>query len=34
VMASWAALAILPAMRVLWWAHGHSEPDRLEVLLR
>jgi rod shape-determining protein MreD len=34
VTAAWAALAILPAMRVLWWAHGHSEPDRLEVLLR
>ena len=34
VIAAWAALAVVPAMRVMWWVHGHAEPDRLEVLLR
>lgn len=33
-MAVWAALLVTPALRVLWWVHGHSEPDRVEVLLR
>ena len=28
------ALAVVPLMRVLWWVHGHDEPDRLEVVLR
>jgi rod shape-determining protein MreD len=34
VQAAWAAVLILPALKVMWWVHGHSEPDRLEVLLR
>jgi rod shape-determining protein MreD len=34
VMAGWCAVLVLPLIRVLWWVHGHSEPDRLEVLLR
>jgi rod shape-determining protein MreD len=34
MMAAVAALAVVPLMRALWWVHGHSEPDRLEVLLR
>ena len=34
VMAAWCALLVLPLIRVMWWVHGHSEPDRLEVLLR
>jgi rod shape-determining protein MreD len=34
VQAAWCAALILPALRVMWWVHGHSEPDRLEVVLR
>jgi rod shape-determining protein MreD len=34
VMAAWCALLVLPLIRVMWWVHGHNEPDRLEVLLR
>lgn len=34
VMGGMAALLVLPMLRVLWWAHGHPEPDRVEVLLR
>ncbi|HZM29316.1 MAG TPA: rod shape-determining protein MreD [Acidimicrobiales bacterium] len=34
VMAGWCALLVLPLIRVMWWVHGHAEPDRLEVLLR
>ena len=34
VMAAWCALLVLPLIRVMWWVHGQSEPDRLEVLLR
>ncbi|HET6951467.1 MAG TPA: rod shape-determining protein MreD [Acidimicrobiales bacterium] len=34
VMAAWAAVLVLPLLRVLWWIHGHAAPDRLEVLLR
>jgi rod shape-determining protein MreD len=34
VMAAWCALLVLPLIRLMWWVHGHSEPDRLEVLLR
>jgi rod shape-determining protein MreD len=34
VMAAWCALLVLPLIRVMWWVHGHSEPERLEVLLR
>jgi rod shape-determining protein MreD len=34
VLAAWSAVLVLPMLRVLWWVHGHSEPDRLEVLLR
>ncbi len=34
VMAAAAALLVVPAMRVLWWVHGHAEPDRLEVMWR
>lgn len=34
VMAAWCALLVLPLIRVMWWVHGHSEPDRLDVLLR
>ena len=29
-----AALLVVPAERALWWVHGHSEADRLEVVLR
>jgi len=29
-----AAVLIVPAMRVLWWVHGHAEADRLEVMFR
>jgi rod shape-determining protein MreD len=28
-----AALLVTPALRVLWWVHGHNEPDRLEMYL-
>jgi rod shape-determining protein MreD len=34
IMAAWCALVVLPLIRVMWWVHGHNEPDRLEVLLR
>jgi rod shape-determining protein MreD len=34
VMAAFAAVLVLPALRVLWWVHGHPEPDRLEVMFR
>lgn len=34
VLAAWAGVLVLPMLRVMWWVHGHSEPDRLEVLLR
>jgi rod shape-determining protein MreD len=34
VMAAGQALAVVPMLRVLWWVHGHDEPDRLEVVLR
>lgn len=34
VQAAWCAVLILPALRVMWWTHGRSEPDRLEVVLR
>lgn len=34
VMAAVAALLVTPAVRLLWWAHGHTEPDRLEVMWR
>jgi rod shape-determining protein MreD len=34
VMAVWAAVLVLPALRVLWWVHGHPEADRLEVMFR
>jgi rod shape-determining protein MreD len=34
VVAVGQALAVVPLMRVLWWVHGHDEPDRLEVILR
>jgi rod shape-determining protein MreD len=34
VMAGWCAVLVLPLIRVTWWAHGHAEPDRLEMLLR
>lgn len=33
-MAVVAALLVVPALRVLWWVHGHREPDALEVVLR
>lgn len=33
-MAAVAAVLVVPATRVLWWVHGHTEPDRLEVVLR
>jgi|SRR5512138_2885502 rod shape-determining protein MreD len=33
-LAACAAVVVLPLMRVLWWAHGHPEPDRLEVSWR
>jgi rod shape-determining protein MreD len=29
-----AAVLVVPALRVLWWVHGHREPDMLEVVLR
>lgn len=29
-----AALLVLPALRVLWWVHGHNDVDRLEVMFR
>lgn len=34
MMAATAALLIVPALRVMWWVHGHSEPDRLEMMFR
>jgi rod shape-determining protein MreD len=34
VMAATGALLVVPALRVLWWVHGHSEPDRLEMMFR
>jgi rod shape-determining protein MreD len=34
VLAGTAALLVVPALRVLWWVHGHAEPDRLEVMFR
>ncbi len=34
VLAVVAALLVTPALRVLWWVHGHAEPDRLEVMFR
>jgi rod shape-determining protein MreD len=33
-VALWNAALVLPAMAVLRWVHGPSEPDRLEVALR
>ena len=33
-LAATAAVLVVPALRVLWWVHGHREPDTLEVLLR
>jgi rod shape-determining protein MreD len=33
-VALWNAALVLPAMAVLRWVHGPSEPDRVEVLLR
>jgi rod shape-determining protein MreD len=30
----WNAALVLPAMAVMRWVHGPSEPDRLEVALR
>ncbi len=29
-----AAVLVLPALRVMWWVHGHNEPDRLEMMFR
>ena len=34
VMAFTGALLVVPTLRVLWWVHGHSEPDRLEMMFR
>jgi len=34
VVGAGAALGVLPALRALWWVHGHDEPDRLEVMFR
>jgi rod shape-determining protein MreD len=33
-LAAMAALLVVPALRLLWWVHGHREPDTLEVVLR
>jgi len=33
-MAVAAAVLVLPALRVMWWVHGHNEPDRLEMMFR
>jgi rod shape-determining protein MreD len=33
-VALWNAALIFPAMAVLRWVHGPTDPDRLEVLLR
>jgi hypothetical protein len=33
-MAVVGAVLVVPMTRVLWWVHGHTEPDRLEVVLR
>lgn len=33
-VALWNAALVLPAMAVMRWVHGPSEPDRLEVVLR
>lgn len=33
-MAATAAVLVLPALRVLWWVHGHNDPDRLEMMFR
>jgi rod shape-determining protein MreD len=32
-MAIVAGVLITPMLRVLWWVHGHSEPERLEPYL-
>lgn len=34
VMAVVAALLVTPALRVIWWVHGHPEVDRLEAMFR
>jgi hypothetical protein len=33
-VALWNAALVLPAMAVMRWVHGPTEPDRLEVALR
>jgi len=33
-VALWNVALVLPAMAVMRWVHGPSEPDRIEVLLR
>jgi hypothetical protein len=33
-VALWNAALVLPAMAVMRWVHGPTEPDRLEVVLR
>ncbi|HEX5945668.1 MAG TPA: rod shape-determining protein MreD [Acidimicrobiales bacterium] len=33
-MAVTGAVLVLPALRVMWWVHGHNEPDRLEMMFR
>lgn len=34
VVAATGAVLVVPALRVMWWVHGHSEPDRLEMMFR
>jgi rod shape-determining protein MreD len=33
-MAATGAVLIVPALRVMWWVHGHNEVDRLEMMFR
>jgi rod shape-determining protein MreD len=30
VEAAWCAVVVLPAIRVMWWIHGHDDPDEYD----
>jgi rod shape-determining protein MreD len=30
VEAAWCAVLVLPAIRVMWWVHGHDDTDHLD----
>lgn len=34
VEAAWCAVIVLPAIRVMWWIHGHDDPDGFDRLDR